>query len=201
MFLQRSQTSLRTTAATRSFQCCENIRYAAAGNTPTVFQRALPEPSTSKPDTHFYLMQLKPGVCITETIAPPRDLEILQVSQKNQKPISSQVSKDLANVSALIHHTSICQSDTPWTLVEASSKPLATRTHGGTLKAVILFIKTLQDQVQPRFINTNLLMCAKRIPPPTSPAFPRCYRIQSLQPERFQSSLPFGLTITKGPAS
>lgn len=30
----------------------------------------------------FYLMQLKPGVCIIETIVPPRDLEILQVRQQ-----------------------------------------------------------------------------------------------------------------------
>lgn len=109
MYLQCSQTSLRTTAATRSLQCWENIQYAAAGNTPTVFEESPCRAKHFQTRCTFYLTQLKQGVCITETIAPPRDLEIVQVShQIKSQTILSQVSKDLASISALILHISIC---------------------------------------------------------------------------------------------
>lgn len=81
---------------------------AAAGNTPTISEESPCRAKHFQTRCTFYLMQLKPGVCITETIAPPRDLESLQVSQQiKSRTIPSQVSKDLANISALTHHLSI----------------------------------------------------------------------------------------------
>lgn len=50
---------------------------AAVRNTPTVFEESLGRAKHFQTRHTFYLMQPKPGVCITEITAPPRDLEIL----------------------------------------------------------------------------------------------------------------------------
>lgn len=86
MYLQCSQTSLRTTAAIRSFQCWENIRYAAAGNTPTVFEES---PCRAK---HFQTRQH-----ILSKTAKARSLHHNSSSQRFRNPASQPANQKLTN--------------------------------------------------------------------------------------------------------
>lgn len=160
MYFQCSQTSLRTTATTRSFQCWENIWYTAAGNTPTEFEESPCKSQALPNQTH-----------ILSNTAKARSLQHRNnsSSQRFRNPASHSSNQKLNNpqpgLQGSCQHKCIdpsylyllvwCSLYLDWNIIQATCHKAS---QWEACKLQSYFIKILQDQVQLCFVDIYLLM-------------------------------------------